>query len=160
MMWDIEKIIEGSVWVISLLLILFFIPKSQYREAWISFMFMQVPAWLFGLIIVQYGLIQYPDSLIDHAVSTSYTYEFLALPTVSALYNLYYPAGRSALVKLRHALLYPSWMTAIEIILVNYTNLIKYVHWTWYFTWVTVALTLHLSFLFYTWFTQGKVRLF
>ncbi|MCR8633733.1 CBO0543 family protein [Paenibacillus radicis (ex Xue et al. 2023)] len=154
-MRDINRLLEAAVWVVSALLLLFFVPKKKYREAWISFFIMQLPTWLLGLFVVQLGLIEYPSRFMADGTNTSFTYEFFALPVISIIYNLHYPSDRGAGLRLGYVLLYASVLTGMEIIIEAYTDLVEYIHWNWLYTWVSVLLTLQGSYWFYVWFTKG-----
>ncbi|WP_310186792.1 hypothetical protein [Bacillus sp. 3255] len=40
-------------------------------------------------------------------------------------------------------------MTALEVLLEKYTELIRYITWHWYWTWVTLLVTFFVSRMFY-----------
>lgn len=56
----IENIIEIVSWVITIALLCIFVSKHKYREAHVSFLFMQALTWIFGGIVVELHLIAYP----------------------------------------------------------------------------------------------------
>jgi hypothetical protein len=119
---------------------------------------MQAPAWIFGLTVVELGLLQYPIRFFDTAVSSSFTFEFLAFPTMSVLYNLHYPTHRKLWVRFCYIVAYPSVMTGFEVLLEGNTNLIKYTGWDWYWSLLTISAVLQFSYWFFTWFTGGKSK--
>ncbi|HEY8909649.1 MAG TPA: CBO0543 family protein [Desulfosporosinus sp.] len=43
-------------------------------------------------------------------------------------------------------------MTILEALCEKYTNIIKYIHWTWYLTWITFFITFFISRNYYLWF--------
>lgn len=157
-MWDIERLIETAVWVISIILIRILVPKEKYREAWISFLIMQLPTWVLGLFVAEFSIIEYPERFFAEATSTSFTYEFLALPVVSIIYNLYYPAEKRLKLRLIYIFSFPTILTATETVIEIYTDLIEYIHWNWFCTWVSVTLILQGSYYFYAWFVKGSKR--
>ncbi|KIL42133.1 hypothetical protein SD70_02885 [Gordoniibacillus kamchatkensis] len=157
---NMNALIEASVWVISVLLLLIFVPRANVREAWISYIFLQLPTWFFGLAAVQWGLIIYPSRFFDKAVSTSFTYEFLALPVISAVFNLHYPKTRSFWPKIVYILAFPTILTLVEVILERNTLLVAYIKWTGYYSWITIAFTLLLGYWFYKWFAFGSLHSF
>jgi hypothetical protein len=157
-MWDRDLIVEVSVWVTGILLFAFFVPRAKYREALISILVMQMPTWVLGLIAVQLGMVQYPRRFLADATGASFTYEFLALPIVSAIYNLHYPVHRRRSFRLAYLLAFPAVLTVVEAVIKNYTDLVRYIHWNWACTWLSVMLTLHGVYWLYSWFVRGSKR--
>ncbi|MEI7026388.1 CBO0543 family protein [Paenibacillus sp. y28] len=155
---NVNTVIEGSVWVLCVVLLGLVVLRNKAREALLSFLFMQMPSWLLGLVAVQLGLLRYPARFLAEAFSTSFTYEFMALPTVSALYNLHYPARKPVWLRVSYLAAYTSALTIGELLIKRYTQLIVYVHWSWAATAVSVAFTLQLSLWFFDWFVTGRVR--
>ncbi|WP_326163046.1 CBO0543 family protein [Schinkia azotoformans] len=43
-------------------------------------------------------------------------------------------------------------LTTIEVMLEKYTDLIKYIHWAWYISWITICISLFIVCLFCVWF--------
>ena len=43
-------------------------------------------------------------------------------------------------------------MTVIELIVEKYTNVLTYIHWTWYITWVTLFMAFYITRKYYVWF--------
>ncbi|MBS4174914.1 CBO0543 family protein [Bacillus sp. FJAT-49736] len=152
---NINTLIESSVWIISILLLFIFVPKSKIREAYISFSFMQLPGWLLGLAVVQLGWIEYPSRFFAHAVRTSFTFEFLAFPVISILFNIHYPVQKGFWMKMIYIIFYSTILVIMEILILHFTDLIKYTHWKWYLSWISITLTLLLSYRFYYWFFRG-----
>lgn len=117
---------------------------------------MQLLTWPFGILAVEYGGLKYPSRFLADAVGTSLTYEFLAYPAVGALFNLYYPKGRPWLYQTLYLFAYTSILTVGEVILERYTELVHYLHWNWFASWITILLTLLMNYLWYNWFFFGR----
>ncbi|MED3550079.1 hypothetical protein P4449_06445 [Cytobacillus praedii] len=66
-----EKTIIVSALTVTFFLIVRFVPKDKIREAQLIFLFKQVLTWLFGLIVVEMGLIKYPYRLFFKKASKS-----------------------------------------------------------------------------------------
>ncbi|TDF97100.1 CBO0543 family protein [Paenibacillus piri] len=158
-MEDMNKILEAAVWVFGALLIVLLVPRSNYREACISFLFIQVPTWVLGLVAVQLGLLQYPSRFLAYASGTSFTYEFFALPVVSAIYNLYYPSGKKPAWRVGYIFIFAGSLTGAEMIIEKYTDLVEYIHWHWSISLISVTVTLQCSQWFYSWFLKGRARI-
>jgi hypothetical protein len=149
-----ETFILCYIWTI-MLLSLTFIPKHRRREASVIFMFKLLLTWLFGLLVVEFRLIEYPVRLFSYASRTSFTFEYFVYPVLCVFFNLYYPEAKSRLVKALHYVYYASGITAFEAFFESYTSLIRYINWTWYWTWITLCITMYLSRLYYYWFFKG-----
>lgn len=148
----LEKIILYFVTLFFPFLFWKFIPRSKRRHAQVAFLFKQFLTWFSGLIVANLGLIEYPVRFFPAVNKASFTFEFLAYPVICAFFNVYYPENKSKLVKIAYFLSYACTLTAIELILESYTQLIKYIHWSGYLTWITLLLTLYISRIYYRWF--------
>ena len=147
-----EKLISISAWVTLSILLIWLVPQDKIREAMVIFFFKQVLTWLFGTIVVDKNLIEFPVRLFPRASNTSFTFDYFAYPAICVFFNLYYPFGESMASQLLHYVLYSSGITLFEVILERHTNLIKYIRWKWYWTWITLTLTFMMSNYFYRWF--------
>ncbi|WP_010096258.1 CBO0543 family protein [Ornithinibacillus scapharcae] len=136
--------------------ILFFIPKSKLRLAVVAFLLKQVLTFLLGLVVVEFGLIEYPVRLFPTINRTSFTFEFYVFPVICAAFNVWYPNGRSVLFRFGYYAGFCTVMSIIEIILEKHTDLIKYIHWDWYLTWITLFLSFFIVHLLCIWFFKGK----
>lgn len=146
-----DTIILYSVNLFTVLLLWFFIPRDKLIEAQISFLFMQVLTWLFGAIVVENKLVEYPVRFLENAYHASFTFEYFVFPAVSALYNLHFPSKKGWFDKIMYMLAYPTAMTIVEVFLEKYTNLVKYVCWSWYWSFITLLITLVISYAYYKW---------
>jgi hypothetical protein len=135
--------------------ILFFIPKRKRRLAVVAFLFKQVIIFLIGLVVVELGLLEYPIRLFADINRTSFTYEYYAFPVSCAAFNVWFPNGRSSLIQLGYYVGYTSVLTIVEVIIEINTELINYIHWEWYITWITICLSFYLVRLFCVWFFAG-----
>jgi len=149
--------IETAVWIIGIFLLYFCVPRRKYREAQVSFLFMQALTWVSGILVSEFRLITYPVRFFDYASRTSFTFEYFAFPVLSVLFNLYFPKNASRKTKGIYILSFPSIMTIIEVLLEKYTDTIGYINWNWFFSWVTIFIALYISYLYYKWFFTKKV---
>ncbi|WP_205516871.1 CBO0543 family protein [Paenibacillus sp. SYP-B3998] len=150
-----DRILLIAVWAISITGLLL-IPKRWRREAQVVFLFQQFINWILGLLVVQNGWIEYPLRELVYN-RTSFTFEFMAYPIVAVYMNLYYPIQKSVWIKLMYVAAYPAGLTAIEHFIEKKTPLIDYITWKWYWTFLSVWVTLYLSRWFYTWFFRKAV---
>jgi hypothetical protein len=153
----VEKTILISSWVVTLLLLILFVPRERVREAQIPFLFKQVITWFFGLFVVEKGLIEYPYRLFfKKSNKSSFTFEYFVYPALCTLFNLYYPEKRNALIKVIYYFFHTSIITFLEIIAVKYTKLIRYKKWTWYWSFITLWITYYISRVYYRWFYKNQ----
>lgn len=151
-----EIIILISAWIIMTIILLLFVPKNKLREAITIFFFKQTLTWILGLTVAHFKFIEYPVRSFSNATSASFDFEYYFYPVICIIFNLYYPMSGSRFQQFMHYFYYCSAITSIEAILENYTNLIKYINWTWYITWISFFITFYLSHRFYVWFFRLK----
>jgi hypothetical protein len=152
-----EWMILVAVWVTAFSMF-FFIPRNSFRLAQVAILFKQLITWIIGLVVVELGLIEYPVREFASENRSSFTFEYLAYPIVCGLFNSRYPENRSLRFKLLYYCSYCSVLTVIELLIEKNTDLIRYLHWTWYWTWITLFVTFFMSRNFCKWyFSLGKI---
>lgn len=147
---DTRIIIAG--WLITIFLLILFVPKGKSRHVIVIFFFKQFMTWILGLSVVEFGLIEYPVRSFAGATKSSFDFEYFIYPAFCVLFNLNYPKTKKALTQFLYYISYCSVLTGIEIIVEKNTNIINYIHWTWYITWITFCITFYISRKFYLWF--------
>ncbi|MGG1514580.1 CBO0543 family protein [Paenibacillus oryzisoli] len=152
-----DNLILGACWIATAALLVILINRKNLIQAILSFLFMQVPSWLFGALVVQGGLIEYPVGFLQMVYKASFSFEFFIFPAVSAVFNVYFPQKRRWFAKLIYTLSFPTIITITEVQLEKHTHLIKYLHWSWYWSFLTLTFTLLLSYSFCLWFFK-KVK--
>lgn len=147
---DVLLIILG--WLITIALLLIFVPKEKIRHATIIFLSKQFVTWILGLIVVQLKLIEYPVRSFEYATRSSFDFEYFIYPSFCVIFNLHYPSKKGFFSQFMYYVYYCSTLTIIEVIVERYTNIIKYLNWTWYITWISFFITFYISRKFYHWF--------
>ncbi len=140
----LERGILVGVTVVSLLLILV-IPRQRYRLAIVAFLTTQFMTTILGHVVVDSGALIYPVREFAEVNRTSFIYEFLAYPMVSAVFNAHYPVGRNRLTQIGYYVLYSSVLTIGEVVIERYTNLIVYIEWNWFWTWGSLLITFSIT---------------
>jgi hypothetical protein len=140
-----------SIWVLSIIL-LFFIPRDKIRMAWMAGLFMQVMTWSIGVYVVEKGWLAYPVRFFASINRTSFSFEFFIYPGVGALFVTRYPDHKSKLYQAGYFVAACTVLTLMETILEKYTNLIRYINWEWYTTWISLSVTLFVTRWFCVWF--------
>lgn len=154
----IDRIVLISVWFGAILLLVLFTPRDKIREANIVFLFKQLITWPIGLAVVEFHLIEYPVREFKIATHTSFSFEYFIFPATCVIYILRYPENKSRLIRIGWQLLWPTWMTLLEVVIERYTNLIHYIHWEWYWTWLSLSATFLLSHTYYKWFLRKGIE--
>ncbi|WP_246944853.1 CBO0543 family protein [Bacillus pinisoli] len=129
-----------------------FIPKNKWKEASIIFLFQQFITWVLGLLAVELCLIEYPVRELAEVNRTSFLFEFLTYPIISIFFCLYYPQKRSRWSKFTNISTFCTAIVIPEILFERYTNLISYIKWEWYISWLSIYVTLYGSWVFYRWY--------
>lgn len=151
---NLEKFILIISTLAALLLLVKFVSKSKIIDAHISFLFMQVQTWIYGALVVENRLIEYPVRFLSYANRISLNFEFFIFPAISALFNIHFPAKKSLVYKTLYVVAYPTAITFFEVILEKYTDVIKYINWSWYWSWITMLAALLISYRYYLWFMK------
>ena len=153
---NINYIIIATEWIVIICLLVKLIPKNKLREASVAFLFKQAVTWILGLEVVQLRLMEYPVRLFSYANRTSFTFEYFEYPSVCAIFNVHYPTKKSLFGQFIYYFYYCTSMTIIEVFLEKYTEILKYINWTWYITWITLFITFYITRMFYVWFFKIK----
>jgi hypothetical protein len=146
-------------WIIMIVLLIIFTPKDKIRHAYVIFTFKQIMTWILGLTVAELRLIEYPVRSFAYANKASFDFEFFAYPAFCVLFVLHYPEGKSTFKQLLYYFYYCTALTTIESIVEKYTNIIEYINWTWYISYITFFITFFLSHKFYRWyFKKVEIR--
>lgn len=157
MRYSRERTILMTTYGVLILLLFNFVPRDKLREASVSFLFKQIITWLFGLLVVEKGLISYPFRLFfKKSNKSSFSFEYFIFPSLCVFFNLYFPEQRHRLVKLSYYFLHTSLLTGLETLALKYTKLIEYKKWTWYWSFITIWISYYISHTYYRWFFKIK----
>ncbi|HJV16582.1 MAG TPA: CBO0543 family protein [Bacillales bacterium] len=148
----LEIIIQIISILVAMLMLWKFVPKEKLLEAHLSFLFMQLQTWLYGAIVVEKRLIEYPVRFLYFSYRISFVFEFFIFPVISVMFNIHFPIGKRLTHKILYIFAFPTVITIIEIFLEKYTDVIHYLHWAWYWSWLTMLISLLISYKYYLWF--------
>jgi hypothetical protein len=137
---NLDQIIMIISAIITLLLLIFAVDWRYVRDWVVVFFFKCTIDFAWGGAVQNLNLIQYPVRWLPEYFHTSLLFEVWVFPVLCILYNqVTHKRGLVAIIW--YALLFSAGMTAIEYPLELYTDLIKYIHWTWFTTFYTLTLT-------------------
>ncbi|WP_347551228.1 CBO0543 family protein [Pseudalkalibacillus hwajinpoensis] len=151
-----DKCILYFIWIVTGVLLYKFIPRNKLRQGILVMFSKQCISWFFGLLVVEKGLIKYPVRLFKKSNKMSFTFEYFIYPAFCAIFNLNYPENRNKFIKFVYYLFHVGLITCGEVLAERYTNIIKYVKWKWYWSFLTLGMTNYLSRLFYKWFFKDE----
>jgi hypothetical protein len=137
------------------------VPSEKVRDACVLFLFLQVITWPAGLFAVEMGWIDYPTQLLPQANEynrTSFSFEFFLFPIVAIIFSLYYPNDIKWKGGLVYYFVFAGFFTFMEVLLERYTSLVKYHEWKWYWTLLTVIISLFFNHRYYLWFRKRLVK--
>jgi hypothetical protein len=144
--------------IAAVVLLFLFVPKTKVLDAHIIFLFMQAQSWLLGTLVSEFHLILYPVRILERGYIANFSFEYVIFPTIAVLYSLYFPWEKSMFSKLFYIGLYPTVITALEVWIEKSTDLIVYTHWAWYWSWITLLITLNIAQFYYRWIMK-KVKI-
>lgn len=147
-----ESILIVIEWIITIALLIKFIPRNKLREAYVAYFFKQLITWLTGLVVAELGLIIYPVRMFPRASGTSFTFEYFVYPAICAIFNVNYPENKSKLVQSFYYISFCTVITIVEVIIEKTTDILIYIHWTWYITWITLFITFFMTRKYFEWF--------
>lgn len=147
-----EIIISIVEVILTIAVLIRFIPKNKIREAQVAYLFKLVLTWLLGLIVAEYKLIEYPFRLFAYANKASFLFEFFFYPAMCSVFIVNYPEKKSSFIQFMYYFSWCTVITIIEVIQERYTDILTYKHWTWYVTWITLYMTFYLSKKYNNWF--------
>ncbi|WP_284637767.1 CBO0543 family protein [Paenibacillus silviterrae] len=141
-----------SCWILAALLVVIFTPRGKIRKALVIFLFTHAVTWLFGLIVAELKLIEYPIREFAYATKSSFAFEYFIYPATCVIFILRFPHTKGWMNKVGWYLIWPTWMSIVEVLIERYTELIRYLDWTGLWSWITLLVTFSMSHLFYLWF--------
>lgn len=150
----LEQIITIAAEVITLIILIFIIDWHFFRDWIVVYLFKSVLDFIWGSPVVNLHLLDYPHRLLPHYYNTSILFELVVFPVLCIWYNQVTREGGFGSI-IFYALLFSAGITAIEYPLELYTNLIKYISWTWFTSFYTLTITFLTSRLFMAFYRWG-----
>ena len=149
-----EYIITITSSVVALILLIFAVDWRYFRDWIVVFLYKSVLDFFWGSSVVEMHLLEYPVRLLPRNFDTSILFELWVFPVLCVLYNQV-TRERGLWQIIYYAILFSAGMTAIEYPLELYTDLIKYIKWSWFTTFYTLTLTFLSSRAFIAFYRWG-----
>ncbi|UOQ93929.1 hypothetical protein MUO14_02805 [Halobacillus shinanisalinarum] len=132
----VEIILLWIFYILGATLLLFSLKKPPRRNWLLIYFTTAYFAVFLGNLIVEYHFLTFPVTLFKH-LDGSVLFEFLLFPVICIYY--YQTTYHSAIFGIVwQAAVYSGALTIVESFLEMYTDLIKYLQWDWYYTWISV----------------------
>ena len=151
---SVEEIIIITSSVITLFLLIFGVDWRYFRDWIVVFLYKCVLDFFWGSPVVNLNLLEYPVRLLPRYFDTSILYELWVFPVLCVLYNNV-TRERGLWPIIYYAVLFSAVITAIEYPLELYTDLIKYIKWSWFTSFYTLTLTFLSSRTFIAFYRWG-----
>lgn len=158
---SIDYIVIILMWVIGILAFIFLTPKNHYRKVLFALLLCQAFVWISSLLHVKFHLLAFPVREFPKATDVLVTTEYFFYPLLSGFYIVFEPKPkhkRSLAIRAVHLSIWTSGLVLIDHLLEKYTNLIEYLHYAWYFTWIDFFCIFAVTNLIYQWFFKDKAH--
>jgi hypothetical protein len=142
-------------WLVSILLLLKFVPKESKRTAHITFLFSQAITWLYQYIQLVFGLLEFPFREFPAATKMSFSLPYIVYPTFGVFFILLYPKENNRMRIFLHYLLFAFAIPTVTYLIEKYSSIFHFKKWD-FFTSVFIDLfILYLIKKFVFWFKKG-----
>ncbi|WP_396953728.1 CBO0543 family protein [Neobacillus mesonae] len=138
------------LWITGLISLIKFVPKNRRRRMSFAVLLCQAFTWLSSMFHVKYHLLSFPVKEFPKATDLLITTEYLLYPLIFGFYIIYEPK-KSILSRISYLSFWISILTVLDVLLEKYTDLIEYVHYDWYWTWVNFFALFSISNIIYQW---------
>lgn len=112
--------------LISLLLLLLFVRKTQFRKAIMALIIAQTFSWPLTMIFVYFNLQINPVRLFPYATKGTFLFAFIFHPIVFVVYYLHYPQKSKWLKKMIYAMILPGFAISTQWSAEQLSNLVYY----------------------------------
>ncbi|MBM7587417.1 hypothetical protein JOC86_003990 [Bacillus pakistanensis] len=150
-----EFLILVIVWLISIGILLKYIPKESKRTAYITFLFVQAIAWFYEYMQVLFKCVEYPYREFPIATKMSFSMHYLIYPTFGVFFIILYPLDKGKLREFIHTLLFAVAVSTYTLLIEHYSSLIEFKNWNWYLCLISNFIILYIIKKFVFWFKKG-----
>lgn len=105
-----------------------------------------------GILLVNFGLIEYPVRLYPKAVDSAFLHGFILNPTIFVIYYLLYPKQSGLVWKWGYTFLVSAIPVLVEVAENKYTDLVNYQRWSGYISWMLAIIFYYLMRKYADWY--------
>ncbi|MEY2196985.1 CBO0543 family protein [Neobacillus sp. BF23-41] len=144
-------------WLISISLMLKYIPKESKRTAHITFLFVSTITWIYEYIQLLTGLVEFPFREFNGATKMSFSLYYFVYPTFGVLFITLYPMEKVKLRIFNHFFVFAIAITTYSFFIEKYSSLIFFKKWNWFASFFSNLIILFIVKKFVYWFKKGLV---
>jgi hypothetical protein len=152
---SVEFVILIAMWAIGIISFLIFTPNRHRRKLIFGYLVCKTLTWLSTLFHVKFNLLIFPIREFPKATDLLLTTEYFFYPLLCGFYIIHEPK-LNYFVRFLYLSLWISILVIIDVMIEKYTNLIEYIHYDWYWTWLNFFCIFALSNMIYHWFFREK----
>ncbi|MDL4842520.1 CBO0543 family protein [Aquibacillus rhizosphaerae] len=155
---EFNYIILITIWIIGVALFITFTPKHKKRRLILAFLICQAFTWLSDLLLLNFNLIAFPVREFPSATDMLVTTDYFLYPLLCGFYIIYEPEQR-LFVRFIYLSACISTLVFIDIMISKFTDLIEYLNYDWYWTWLLFLCIFAITNIIYQWFFRSKLLL-
>jgi hypothetical protein len=140
------------------LLLFLFVKKKDIRKAFFAASIAQLVTWPIGLLVTSLGVIEYPVRLFPKAIDSSFLNGYIMNPAIFAIYYIHYPKQAKLIWKWVYSLVITATLALIEVAENKYTDLINYISWSGYNSWILLLIFYYLIRRYLDWFFRNAPK--
>ena len=144
-------------WIISILLLIKYIPKEWKRNAHINFIFVQAIAWIYEYMQLLFGVLEFPVREFDYATKMSFSLHYLIYPTFMVLFMRFYPINKRNVRIIIHYVIFAIAITTYAFLVEKYSSLFHWKNWNVFFSFIGTLSILYIVKKFVFWYQKVLV---
>lgn len=152
-----EVLIILLSWLVSIFLLLKYVPKDSKRIAHITFLFSQAITWLYEYIQLVLGLLEFPFREFPTATKLSFSLPYIVYPTFGVFFILLYPKEKNKFRIFIYFMVFAIAMPTMTIMIEKYSSLFHFKNWNFFTSVIINLFILYLIKRFVFWFRKGLV---
>lgn len=152
-----EVVILLFSWLISILLLVKYIPIERKRTAHITFLFVQAIAWIYEYIQLLLGVMDFPFREFEDATKMSFSLHYLIYPTFGVFFIMLYPIDKKNQRIIIHYLIFAIAITVYSFLVEKYSSLFHWKSWNVYISFIANLAILYIIKKFVFWYQKGLV---
>jgi hypothetical protein len=152
---SVEFVILIAMWAIGIISFLIFTPSRHHRKLIFGYLVCKTLIWLSTLFHVKFNLLIFPIREFPKATDLLLTTEYFFYPLMCGFYIIYEPK-LNYFIRFLYLSSWISILVIVDVMIEKYTNLIEYIHYDWYWTWLNFFCLFALSNKIYRWFFREK----
>lgn len=142
-------------WLISIVLLVKYIPRERKRNAHITFLFVQAIAWIYEYIQLLLGVMDFPYREFEEATKMSFSLHYLIYPTFGVFFIMLYPTDSKNPRIITHYLIFAIAITTYSFLVEKYSSLFNWISWNVNISFVTNLAILYIIKKFVFWYQKG-----